>query len=371
MVEVKITYSIGAALGGDGIGYTALNAVKGLFRRNYLEKAICVNSKTDEINPNLVVEIKILQRIKRKRVLSDNSFDLLASRHIKDCDVFHGWNSKCLFSLYKARKHRAKTVVERASSHILTQNKLLSGEYENFGLKNKPIDRYTILKCKKEYETTDFITVPSKFAYNSFLEYGFDEKKLWLIPFGVDTEIFKPSEKSNNIFRILFVGQISLRKGVQHLLKAFSEMNLKNAELILRGSIKPDIRDILDYYKKKIDFRIIKFAKQNELVKLFNSSSVFVLPSIEEGSALVTYEAMACGLPLIVTENSGAVAINGKHGFTIPIRDSSAIKEKIEYFYHNEKDRRKMGNNARKYVQQYFTWDKYAENLIKHYKNVL
>jgi glycosyltransferase involved in cell wall biosynthesis len=96
-----------------------------------------------------------------------------------------------------------------------------------------------------------------------------------------------------------------------------------------------------------------------------------VLPSVEEGSALVTYEAMACGLPLIVTPNTGAVARDGVDGFVIPARDVGALQEKILYLYEHGDERRRMAESARQYVLENFTWDDYGDRIVSAYSKMI
>ena len=114
-----------------------------------------------------------------------------------------------------------------------------------------------------EYELTDYISVPSQFAVDSFLECGIPESKLIKVPYGVDLKEFYPVKKEDDIFRIIHCGEISFRKGVHYLLQAFSELALQNSELWLVGPVAPEISDIIDKYKDKLEKEIdsgIKFV---------------------------------------------------------------------------------------------------------------
>ncbi|MFH1421146.1 MAG: glycosyltransferase family 4 protein, partial [Planctomycetota bacterium] len=96
----------------------------------------------------------------------------------------------------------------------------------------------------------------------------------------------------------------------------------------------------------------------------------FVFPTIEEGSALVTYEALASGLPVITTPNAGSVIRDGKDGFIIPIRNTEMLAEKIEYFYKNRDAVKEMGKSASERALE-FKWEKYSKQLVKEYEKVL
>lgn len=301
--------------------------------------------------------------------VKDNLFDLMASRYVDECDIFHVWNHYGLFSLRKAKRYRAKIIIERASAHPLTQQRLLSEEYEKYGLKRPIMNQRMVQKHIKEYEEADFVMVPSRFAYDSMIEEGVPEQKLLRVTFGVDIEQFKPSSKRDKKFRVIFVGMASLQKGTHYLLEAMKQLALPNAELILVGSMRENFRSILTRYEGV--FTYPGGVDHQEVSQYYADSSLFVLPSIQDGFAMVVAEAMASGLPVIVSENVGAKDIvrDGTDGFIIPTRDVEALKEKILFFYENEEERQQMGESAREYVKQ-FTWERYGRELIEVYQKI-
>ncbi|MCD5390697.1 glycosyltransferase family 4 protein [candidate division NPL-UPA2 bacterium] len=373
---MQVVYSICSRLGGGGIGNTAYQAVRGIYRHGYLKKVVARGAKRGEIERSRIVKVWYPKRVKLPYLtakkwyyLESLYFDQRVSHLLKEsCDIFHGWNGQCLHSLREAKRVGAVAIVERASSHISTQMRLIREEHEEQGIECEPELAEVIERCLAEYETADYIMVPSQFAYDSFIEEGFSSKKLILIPFGVDLVRFKPQPKPDSLFRILFVGRLSLRKGFQYLLEAWNRLDLKNAELVLAGDIAADSKKIIERYRTRKQFKHLGY--RSDPVSLFNSASVFVCPSIEEGSALVTYEAMACGLPIITTANSGSVVRDGKDGFVIPIRDVEKIREKIELLYADEKMGLEIGQSARERVSGY-TWEHYGDNLVKAYEKII
>ncbi len=373
---MKVIYSICSKLGGGGIGNTAYQAVRGIHRHGYLKRVVVRGAKRGEVEGSKIVKVWYPKRVrlpyltaKRWYYLESLYFDQRVSYLLKEgCDIFHGWNGQCLRSLKEAKKQGALTVVERASSHISTQISLIKEEYERYGVQREVEPPEIIDRCLEEYDAADYVAVPSQFAYESFVQEKFPRHKLILIPFGVDLVRFKPQPKPDSLFRILFVGRLSLRKGFQYLLKAWSRLDLKNAELVLAGDIAADGKKVVARYRTGKEFKHLDY--QPGPVSLFNSASVFVCPSIEEGSALVTYEAMACGLPVITTTNSGSVVRDGKDGFVIPVRDVEALKEKIEFLYENKEMRQEMGQSARERASAY-TWDHYGDNLVTAYERII
>jgi glycosyltransferase involved in cell wall biosynthesis len=112
---------------------------------------------------------------------------------------------------------------------------------------------------------------------------------------------------------------------------------------------------------------------RDELYKHYSQASVLVLPSIEEGLALVQAQAMACGIPVIATENTGAADLftDGVEGFIVPIRDPRAIREKILTLYENPAMREQMGEAALARVRKIGGWDDYGERALAYYRGAL
>jgi len=380
---MKVNYSVGTTLGGTGIGNTAYQAVLGIQKAGCLNKVYCLNSKNVKIPKDKIKSLgpliyllwyplKGIQRYIIKRfnpyAILDKVYDILTSWRIGKSDIFHSWLGHSKRSMEMVRKLGAITIVECASSFPSTQRKLVQEEYNKWGEQTLVSSNKQIKEAIHELYKSDYVTIPSDFVEKSFIENGFPKEKLIKIPFGIDLKKFNTKkEKKDNKFRAIFVGSVQLRKGIQYLLQAWEELKLKDAELIIVGRVWGDAENIVSKYRKNKTIKFIGFAEPK---KYYSKSDVFVFPSIEEGSALVTYEAMASGLPLITTFNSGSIARNGKEGFILPIRDIKTLKAKIKYMYDNPKKAIQMGVAARKHVEN-FTWERYGENLVKAYERVL
>ncbi len=289
-------------------------------------------------------------------------------------DIFVGWQGSCFESLRVAKERGMITIVECGSTHPLFQASIVDEEYR-FALGK---DMKSVVKRKKEIEKAiedlkecDYIAIPSQFVKRSFIEKGFPESKLIVVPYGVDLGQFKKVQKKDRIFRIVWTGTVCIRKGLHYLLQAFSELNLPGAELALIGSVDKDMKTFIDKYRHK-NIKYYGPKPQSSLYRYYSQGSVFVHPSVEEGLSMVQLEAMACGLPLICTTNTGGedVIREGKEGFVIPIRDVAALKEKIKYMYDNPEKCSEMGVNARKRVKD-FTWDRYGDRIIANYRKII
>ena len=312
-----------------------------------------------------------LRNIYNPQFFISDLYDKLASRKITKSDIFVGWSSFSLYSLRRAKKLGAITILERGSSHMLEQQRILNEEYDKFGLKVQLAHPKIIEKELKEYEEADYISIPSSFVKRSFLKNGIPESKLIQVPYGIDLSAFRQILKTDNVFRVVFAGGMTTRKGVHYLLQAFSELNLPNSELVLAGSINDEIKPFFKKYKGK--YKWMGHIPQKELYKYYSQGSVFVIMSIEEGLAMVQPQAMACGLPVIATTNTGGEDIirDGVDGFIIPIRDVEKLKEKLTYLYENSEICQKMGKSAQQRVSQGFTWDDYGEKIVKEYEKII
>lgn len=300
-------------------------------------------------------------------------FDIYASHYIpKNTDIFVGWSSFSLHGLRRAKALGAKIVLERGSSHISYQTDILKQEYAELGLRGEYAHPRIVAKELEEYAEADRIAIPSTYVKETFLQYGVAEAKLIQVPYGVNLERFYPIPKADAAFRVIHCGNLSIRKGVHYLLQAFAELRLPEAELWLIGSLPEEIKPFLRQWASPAIIHQGPFPER-ELYQYYSQGSVFCLASIEEGLAMVQAQAMACGLPVICTTNTGGADLvrNGVDGFVVPIRDVDALKEKILFFYNNRDACKTMGESARRRVSRGFAWSDYGDKMIQAYHHLL
>lgn len=224
-----------------------------------------------------------------------------------------------------------------------------------------------------ECALADIILVGSSFARDSFVAEGVPAEKLTVVPYGADVSAFVPAQDevrqtAAQAFRLLFVGQIGQRKGISYLLRAYDEFRGPGTKLTLVGSFYGRA-DSLDPYRYL--FEHIPHIPQAELAKHYRDADVFVFPTLIEGLGMVVLEAMASGLPVITTPNGpGDIVRDGIDGFVVPIRDTGAIVEKLEYLRANPDRRREMGHNARQRALEY-TWRAYQERAVQTLQQLL
>lgn len=252
--------------------------------------------------------------------------------------VLIGWSGMCSKTLAQAKKSGKIAIVERGSSHILYQDKLLKQEYKKFGI-NFFVHPEVIKKELQEYETADYISIPSIFVKNSFLAYNIPEHKLIQNPYGCNMSLFAQaagmrSEHPEGKFVILYLGRLSIRKGLIYLFRALEAIQTKflQVEPWFIGSVEADFeKTVSEYRTRNPHWKFHGHIQQTLLPAYLSQCSVAVQPSLEEGLSMVIPQLLSSGIPVVATRNSGGEDIieDGKTGFVIPIEDPKAIEEKL------------------------------------------
>jgi len=162
---------------------------------------------------------------------------------------------------------------------------------------------------------------------------------------------------------------VCLRKGFLDLARAWSDLALPGGELWVVGQVHEEVVPLLDPYRADPTIRFFGHVGGGA-ARFYGQADVFVLPSVVEGSAKTTYEAMAAGLPVVTTPNAGSVVRDGVDGFIVPIRDQDALKRRLLFLYENREASRAMGEAARKSVRD-FSWETYESRLIDIYGELM
>lgn len=302
-------------------------------------------------------------------------WQLGALRRWDPCDVLHLMLHGTGRSLIRRAKGEGATVVaEPVNQHPIGMNAILNEEADRLGLKE--IRRLQRIQERQIEESlaSDFLLSASRIVRDSFVDRGYDATRTAVVPYGVDLNRFHPvagQATPDKPFTVISVGAISPRKGHVYLLEAWKKLALPEAELLLIGSISPEMTAILGRYDGL--FQHVRFVPNHELFQYYARSSVLVLPSVEDGFGLVCAEAMACGLAVIVTENAGTADIvtHGNDGFIVPIRSPDAIAERLEELYRDRELLKAMSEAASAKARNELGWDKYASRLCDFYCTAL
>lgn len=310
-------------------------------------------------------KIKILNRLFNYNIISDLLFDKLAVRKLAvrklhNVDFFIGFNNYVLYQFKYLKDKNVKMFLDQRTAHGNYEKEIGLLEY---GKVPKNLSKKMLKRKEDEIEMADYILVPSKFVYQTMVENNVEKEKLILLPYGYNENLFynKNIRSRKETLNLIFVGSICHRKGCKYLLEAYSELRKEiDITLTMVGNIEPEFEKVFNNYRSIIEYK--GYVNNEKLVELYNKADIFIFPSLCEGSALVTYEALACGLPLIVTYNTGSVIEDGKEGYVIQPRSIDEIKKSIIKMYNDRDLVDKMSQQALKTVKD-FTWDKYAENL--------
>ncbi len=301
-------------------------------------------------------------------------FDRTVRRQIRkaEMDMFVVFNCYGLESIRAMRERGIITVVERGSAHSRFREALLDEEYERLGLdRSDSLPPEALERELAEYAEADYIVVPSAFAESSFRHEGVEPRKVKTVPLGVDTGLFRPQPAPKPAkFRVLAAGNLGIEKGTHYLLAALEKLAIPDIELVLAGTLDPYFRGKLA--KTQVPWEFAGHVPQQSLPHYYHSAAVSCLTSIEDGFGMVVLEAMACGVPSIVSTHTcaGDVVRDGQDGYVVPVRDVETLAERILTLYHDPELREAMGVQARQRAEA-FTWDAYGDRLTQCYADML
>ena len=297
-------------------------------------------------------------------------FDRWTERHVAalqqrgvHLDALIGLSGSSLCAGALVQRHGGVFICDRGSTHQRFQEQIVSDEYRRWGIDLAVSDERDTLREEAIYAAADAITVPSSVARRSFLEMGTPAAKVHVIPYGVRLEHFAPTATPPaDKFSVLFAGSVGLRKGVPYLLQAFAALDSPRKRLRLVGAVQEEMRPLL----AKLPQEHVEFLgplPQTELAALMSRSHVLVLPSIEEGLALVQAQALACGCPVLCSTNTGGEDLfsDGVEGFIVPIRDVAALTDRMQRLADDPPLQQRMRTAALQRVHTLGGWTTYGD----------
>lgn len=295
-----------------------------------------------------------------------------------DYDLFIGWSGMCSHSLRAAKRKGKKTIVVRGSAHIEVQNELLKEEYTRLGLPFS-LPKKDIAKELKEYAEADYINVLSSFSVNTFLERGIAAQKLLMNPLGVNLMHFQPQKKAgkptHSATQLIYLGHLTHRKGIHYILEAHRLLEKRGVLVHTKfiGGIGEEIVAFLAQNPPPSNCSFLGHIHQKRLPENLSLGSIGLVPSIEDGFAQVIPQMLACGIPVIASENTSGTDIieNGVNGYVIPIRSAEAIADHVEYLIKHPEHFEKMIEQARSSMVSHFSWEDYGNGMEAFIKRIL
>ena len=275
------------------------------------------------------------------------------------------WAGLSLDVFENFHRQGVKIIIERINCHQATAKSILDNAYAELGLPadHAITDRSIDLENRK-LAMAEGIFCPSPMVYKSMIENGVPPHKLLSTSYGWLPARFpnlNTEPRNNEKIKFLFVGTLSVRKGVPLLLQAWDEAKI-DGELILCGSMEPNIKQKYGDYFQRDDIVHIPFTQ--DIGDYYNSADVFVFPSLEEGGPMVTYEAMAHGvIPLVSEMGAGAIVQDRKNGLILP-HDKDAWVSTLKAVAKSKALQLNLGRCARQRALN-FTWENVAAERAK------
>jgi glycosyltransferase involved in cell wall biosynthesis len=290
----------------------------------------------------------------------DHGFDAWAGRSLDACDFIHAMPGQCLRTFEKAKSLGIRTVLNHATGPVREWVRIMEPEYRRAGLRLAdvcPYDAEYFRREEREYALADFHCAASTVVREQLEKNGVPREKIMLIPYGADRSVFfpAPAPAANKTFRIVFAGQVGLRKGLKTFLDALESAKRSDWRADFYGAVLGEAKPDLAAYRGETPLEFHGAVPQPALAEAFRRASVLVLPSLEEGFGLVVPQALNTGLPCIVSDRVGAKDLirHRENGSVFQVKNSAALLDEL-FFWESRRVR----------VEEKIPWSEPAETLI-------
>ncbi|HTF16038.1 MAG TPA: glycosyltransferase family 4 protein, partial [Burkholderiales bacterium] len=329
----------------------AQEGVRGIFYSGYpvrkLPDADARNIRSHSLRTNIVYGLlkyipEPLRPSSRNLFLwQDRGLDRWISRHLEPCDFIHAMPGQALETFQAAKRAGIRTVLNHATGPVRDWIRIMEPEYQRVGLKLEkvcPYDSEYLAREDEEYALADFHCVASTVVRDQLVGLGIPAERIWMVPYGADTNarVFQRAQNPSPppIFRILFAGQISLRKGIRTLLDALTLANRAHWKMDFIGSRSSETAKDIAAYRGATALNFHGALPQQRLARAMRESSVLVLPSLEEGFGLVVPQALNCACPCIVSDRVGGhdYVRHRENGSIFPVGDPAALTAELEWW---------------------------------------
>jgi glycosyltransferase involved in cell wall biosynthesis len=275
-------------------------------------------------------------------------------------------------SFRKSRATGGLTLLDAGNSHLANYWKLVSLEHKLWGENVLPFPRKWYERGMESIELTDWVLSPSSYVTKSFINQGFPEERILHLPYPVDLQNFSTEGDTAPLdgpIRVICTGAVSLRKGFPYLLEAMRILGKDHdVELLLTDGIHTSMEKIILKYKD-LKIKWGPHLSHEKLGARLKSAHVFALLSIEEGLARTALEAMACGLQVVLTSNTGAADFvkHAENGEIVPFGDPQATARAIFEAYQRRNSR---GLLLDKELRNNLSFETFELNLKSHLKKI-
>lgn len=374
--------SSNAAPGRGGQGLNLQHMIAGLgdaFNLSVYSQSSAGSGSSHAIAPSRIAadfpRIPVVRRLRDwQTLIGDTTFDRRVAEKLTPADLFQGVTGQCLSSLLRARKLGSRLVLDVVTTHVNDFAAQQDRECSLFGIRPATHPRLR-RRMIREYEAADLIRVMSPHAKRTMVENGVDSEKILVVPPPLSLEEFFPASFDDSIFRVCYVGLLEPWKGFHYLVEAFAALNLPHSALDLWGGpgSRPVSRYIREWMARNPSINLKRGdVRSTGYAEVYGKSSVLVSPSLADGFSYVVGEAMASGIPVIVTDTTGAadIVVDGVSGYIIPPRDRDALADRLLHLSRNPALVRSMGRAARESAMQ-LTLDAFRTRYIPRLTSLL
>lgn len=228
-------------------------------------------------------------------------------------------------------------------------------------------------KYRTEIKNSDFFVCPSEFVKKSLIYCGVAENQIIKVPYGVDNSKFefRPRKKNTGALRLVVAGQVNYRKGMHHLFKVLERFSSDEVKLVLFGQ-KSTNDNFFKNYSNNPCICFKGYVTQDELIEAYADADVYVLPSLCEGLSLSVLEAMSCGLPVIVSSNTGANDLIEEYvtGIVYEAGNLDELESSIKWYLNHRERIADMGEKAHLVASEY-NWNRYYSEYARMIEHIL
>jgi|SRR5579872_2925602 len=349
--SIRVLYSFPNKLGAQRICYTAWQQVIGLAAAG-AKITVFTGGLLRPVPQEVIVHTTLARgraRIPYKLIGSKRAMalhDYIVSKRLKamvgKVDIIHTWPQGALRTLKVAKKLGIPTVLERCNAHTRFAYEAVQKECQRLGVALPPdhesaFNDDVLRKEEEEFRRAYLLLCPSEFVAKTFLERGFSPDRLVRHIYGVDEKVYFPSPKSREAKRgltMLFVGVCAVRKGVHYALEAWLQSPAcQDGTFFIAGEFLPSYAKKLAPLLSHPSVRVL--GHRTDVPELMRNSDILVLPSIEEGSALVTSEGRGSGCVLLVSEAAGANCVHDENALVHSVGDVRTLSRQITMLHED------------------------------------
>jgi glycosyltransferase involved in cell wall biosynthesis len=299
-------------------------------------------------------------------------------------------NSIMLAMLFDLIKEQSDYDVVHAHSHLFFSTNLSAVSRKlgstplvitNHGLNSQTAPEwfqkfYTATGARLTFAAADKILCYTETEKKELVDLRIKSEKIDVIHNGIDTDLFVPAkEPCFDKKNLLWVGRYAKGKGIDYLIEAFSILKKKHLDVTLtlvgkgpeKDHIAKTIRD------KNLENSVVMkdFVPNSEIVDMYQNSSIFVLPSLEEGVPRTILEAMSCGIPVVCSRLPQLVDIIDGGGLLVPLRDAQTLADTISKVLSSSSLAEEFRKNGRQNVVENYSWKDTVKKTISRYKTLI